>query len=81
MRFADAYKAIDLDAITLLVGTMIMVASLRLSGFFAIATTWVVEHAKRPMILLCAGTATSGIFSAFLVNDAICIVLAPSFSN
>ena len=29
------------------------------------------------MILLCAVTATSGIFSAFLVNDAICLVLAP----
>jgi len=73
----DAYKAIDLDTITLLVGMMIVVASLRLSGFFAIATTWIVERAKRPMILLCAVTATSGIFSAFLVNDAICLVLAP----
>jgi Na+/H+ antiporter NhaD/arsenite permease-like protein len=72
-----AYKAIDLDTITLLLGMMIVVASLRLSGFFAIATTWVVEHAKSPMILLCAVTATSGIFSAFLVNDAICLVLAP----
>src|SRR5271166_3181427 len=72
-----AYRAIDLDTITLLLGMMIVVASLRLSGFFAIATTWVVERAKRPMILLCAVTATSGIFSAFLVNDAICLVLAP----
>jgi Na+/H+ antiporter NhaD/arsenite permease-like protein len=73
----DAYKAIDLDTITLLLGMMIVVASLRLSGFFAIATTWVMEHAKRPFFLLCAVTATSGIFSAFLVNDAICLVLAP----
>ncbi|HME21439.1 MAG TPA: SLC13 family permease [Acetobacteraceae bacterium] len=73
----DAYKAIDLDTITLLLGMMIVVARLRLSGFFAIATTWVVERAKRPMILLCAVTATSGVFSAFLVNDAICLVLAP----
>jgi Na+/H+ antiporter NhaD/arsenite permease-like protein len=73
----DAYKAIDLDTITLLLGMMIVVASLRLSGFFAIATTWVMEHARNPVILLCAVTATSGIFSAFLVNDAICLVLAP----
>jgi Na+/H+ antiporter NhaD/arsenite permease-like protein len=73
----DAYKAIDLDTITLLLGVMIVVASLRLSGFFAIATTWVAEHAKRPMILLSAVAATSGVFSAFLVNDAICLVLAP----
>ena len=77
LSLEDAYKAIDLDTITLLLGMMIVVANLRLSGFFAIATTWVAEHAKLPMILLCAVTATSGIFSAFLVNDAICLVLAP----
>ncbi len=77
LSLEDAYRAIDLDTITLLLGMMIVVASLRLSGFFALATTWVVEHAKRPMILLCAVAATSGIFSAFLVNDAICLVLAP----
>jgi Na+/H+ antiporter NhaD/arsenite permease-like protein len=34
-------------------------------------------HARRPLILLGAAVATSGIFSAFLVNDAICLVLAP----
>jgi Na+/H+ antiporter NhaD/arsenite permease-like protein len=77
LSLEDAYKAIDLDTITLLLGVMIVVASLRLSGFFAIATTWVAEHAKRPMILLSAVAATSGVFSAFLVNDAICLVLAP----
>ena len=39
----DAYKAVDLDTITLLLGMMIVVASLRLSGFFAIATAWVMD--------------------------------------
>ncbi len=73
----DAYKAIDLDTITLLLGMMIVVASLRLSSFFAIATTFVLDHAKGPIVLLCAVIATSGVFSAFLVNDAICLVLAP----
>jgi len=73
----DAYKAVDLDTITLLLGMMIVVASLRLSGFFAVANGWVKAHARRPLILLAAVVATSGIFSAFLVNDAICLVLAP----
>src|SRR6266446_6761745 len=73
----DAYKAVDLDTITLLLGMMIVVASLRLSGFFAIANAWVIAHARRPLILLGALVATSGVFSAFLVNDAICLVLAP----
>src|SRR5271169_5472778 len=73
----DAYRAIDLDTITLLLGMMIVVANLRLSGFFAVATAWIREHARRPLILLGAIVAISGVFSAFLVNDAICLVLAP----
>src|ERR1022692_2162355 len=48
----DAYKAVDLDTITLLLGIMIVVASLRLSGFFAVVTAWVMERAKAPLILL-----------------------------
>ena len=31
----------------------------------------------RPIVLLRAVTVVSGLFSAFLVNDAICLVLAP----
>jgi Na+/H+ antiporter NhaD/arsenite permease-like protein len=77
LSIEDAYKAVDLDTITLLLGMMIVVASLRLSGFFAVATAWVRAHARRPLILLGAIVATSGVFSAFLVNDAICLVLAP----
>ncbi len=73
----DAYKAVDLDTITLLLGMMIVVASLRLSGFFAVANAWVIAHARQPLILLAAIVAISGFFSAFLVNDAICLVLAP----
>ena len=73
----EAYKAIDLDTITLLLGMMIIVASLRLSGFFAVATVWVMDRAKGPLVLLVAVVATSGLFSAFLVNDAICLVLTP----
>ena len=73
----DAYKAVDLDTLTLLLGMMIIVASLRLSGFFALAAVWVMERARGPLILLVAVVATSGIFSAFLVNDAICLVLTP----
>lgn len=73
----DAYKAVDLDTLTLLLGIMIVVANLRLSGFFAIATAWVMRRAHQPLVLLAAVTVVSGVFSAFLVNDAICLVLSP----
>src|ERR1022692_1863969 len=52
LTLEDAYKAVDLDTITLLLGMMIVVASLRLSGFFAVVTAWVMERAKAPLILL-----------------------------
>ena len=55
----DAYKAVDLDTITLLLGMMIVVASLRLSGFFAVANAWVMAHARRPLILLLARSSRS----------------------
>jgi Na+/H+ antiporter NhaD/arsenite permease-like protein len=77
LSLGEAYAALDFDTITLLLGMMIVVASLRLSGFFAVATAWVTERARRPLYLLCAIVAISGVFSAFLVNDAICLVLAP----
>ncbi|WP_211442938.1 anion transporter [Collimonas humicola] len=73
----DAYKAVDLDTITLLLGMMIIVTSLRLSGFFAIVNGWGRRHARRPLILLGVIVAISGVFSSFLVNDAICLVLTP----
>jgi Na+/H+ antiporter NhaD/arsenite permease-like protein len=77
MPLEDAYKAIDIDTITLLLGMMIVVANLRLSGFFALATAWVAQRARRPLLLLGALIGVSGLASAFLVTDAICLVLAP----
>ena len=77
MSLADAYHAIDFDTITLLLGMMILVANLRLSGFFALVTAFAARRAHGPLLLLIVVVAIAGMFSAFLVNDAICLVLAP----
>jgi Na+/H+ antiporter NhaD/arsenite permease-like protein len=73
----EAYKTIDLNTLTLLLGMMIVVAHLRLSGFLSLATAFLTRRAHRPMMLLAAITAIAGVLSAFLVNDAICLVLTP----
>ncbi|HSZ90648.1 MAG TPA: anion transporter [Acetobacteraceae bacterium] len=73
----EAYQAVDLQTITLLLGMMIVVANLRISGFFALVNAWVARRVHRPLLLLAAIVAVSGVFSAFLVNDAICLVMAP----
>lgn len=73
----EAYGAVDLDTITLLLGMMIVVANLRLSGFFRLTSDFVVARARHPLLLLAAIVMVSGAFSAFLVNDTICLVMAP----
>jgi Na+/H+ antiporter NhaD/arsenite permease-like protein len=73
----EAPKAIDFDTIILLLGVMIVVANLRLSGFFRFVTGWVVARARYPIVLLTSIVLVSGILSAFLVNDTVCLVLTP----
>ncbi len=73
----QAFKAVDLNIIALLLGMMAIVAHLRLSGFFRLASAVVVTRAGSPLMLLCWIVAITGFFSAFLVNDAVCLVMAP----
>jgi Na+/H+ antiporter NhaD/arsenite permease-like protein len=74
---AEAYRAVDFDTITLLLGMMIVVANLRVSGFFRVVTDWIATHVRHPLALLAAVVAASGALSAFLVNDTICLVMTP----
>jgi Na+/H+ antiporter NhaD/arsenite permease-like protein len=73
----QAYAAIDVNTITLLLGMMIIVANLRLSGLFRLIDGWAIARARRPIVLLAAIVAVAGVFSAFFVNDAICLVMTP----
>ena len=73
----EAYRAIQLDTIVLLFGMMIVVANLRLSGFFGLVSEWTVEHAHHPITLLAAISVASAALSAFFVNDTVCLVMAP----
>lgn len=73
----QAYGAIDFNTIALLLGMMIVVANLRLSGFFLLVNNWGVTRARRPFVLLGAIVLVAGSLSAFLVNDTICLVMTP----
>jgi Na+/H+ antiporter NhaD/arsenite permease-like protein len=73
----EAYASIDYNTIILLFGMMIVVANLRLSGFFAAVSEWAVQNAHHPLTLLAAIILVSGFFSAFFVNDTMCLVLTP----
>jgi len=56
----QAYRAIDFGTITLLLGMMIVVANLRLSGFFQLVSNWVVMRARHPLVLLIAIVLIAG---------------------
>jgi Na+/H+ antiporter NhaD/arsenite permease-like protein len=77
LSFDEAWRAVDIETITLLLGMMIVVANLRLSGFFRLVNVYVAQRAGHPAILLGAIILVAGIFSAFLVNDTICLVMTP----
>ena len=77
LSLEEAYRAIDLNTITLLLGMMLVVADLRLAGVFHRVSAWAAARARRPIVLLAAISLVSGIFSAFLVNDTVCLVLTP----
>jgi Na+/H+ antiporter NhaD/arsenite permease-like protein len=77
LTMTEAYGAIDFDTIVLLLGMMIVIANLKLSGFFALVSAFVARHARHPLTLLAAIVLVAGFFSAFLVNDTICLMLTP----
>ncbi len=73
----EALKSIDLGALALLFGMMAIVAELELAGFFRAASLFAVRRAHSQWALLAAVVAVTGLFSAFLVNDAVCLVMGP----
>ena len=77
LSLEEAFRAIDFDTIALLLGMMIVVAHLKVSGAFRALGALAIEHAHAPFVLLVTVTALAGILSAFLVNDAICLVMTP----
>jgi Na+/H+ antiporter NhaD/arsenite permease-like protein len=77
LTLEEAVAAVDYSTLVLLFGMMIVVANLRLSGFFRLVSAWVVRHAHRPPTLLASIVAVSGVLSAFFVNDTICLAMTP----
>ena len=72
-----AYRAINYDTLVLLLGMMLISAYLYLAHFFEWAAGLVLKFSRTPERLLLYVTLTSGILSALLVNDTICLMLTP----
>jgi len=80
VRPADALRLIDFPTIVLLFSMMMIVGSLHLAGFFEWTTEAVLKHLS-PHAFLPAVIFTTGMLSAFLVNDIVCLVMVPFVLN
>ena len=72
----EALHFISFSTIVLLFAMMLIVGNLHLVGFFEWSVEFVLRRLK-PAHLLPAVVFASGVFSAFFVNDIVCLVMVP----
>jgi Na+/H+ antiporter NhaD/arsenite permease-like protein len=72
----EALASIDFATMVLLFSMMLIVGNLRIAGFFDWVTEGIIAR-LHPNHLLPTVVFTSGLFSAFLVNDVVCLVMTP----
>lgn len=77
LSFDEAIAAIDFHTITLLLGMMIIIASLQSDGLFYFLTKKSLSIIKNQRLLLIYVVWITGIASAFLVNDAVVLMFTP----
>jgi Na+/H+ antiporter NhaD/arsenite permease-like protein len=77
LTLREAAQAIGYETILLLFGMMIVVAFLRLAGFFERLARAALSRLRGPRILLAVTVGLSGVLSAFLVNDVVCLAMVP----
>jgi Na+/H+ antiporter NhaD/arsenite permease-like protein len=73
----EAFRMVDMGTLVLLFGMMVVVAHLKLAGFFRWAGAAVARSARTPRQLLAGLVGVSGLLSALFVNDTVCLALTP----
>jgi len=73
----QAFAAIDMHTLLLLLGMMIITVYLRTAGFFELMADTMLSFSKTPLQLLILVALSSGLLSALFVNDTICLLYTP----
>ena len=73
----EAVAAVDFQTLAVLFGMMVVVAHLRIAGFFGWLGERVLRLGRGPGQALAIVTALSGVLSALFVNDTACLLLTP----
>lgn len=77
----EAWRAIDVPTIGLLLGLMVVSAQFRLGGFYSLFTRRLSELDGSPGVLLALVIGAAAILSALLCNDIICLAMAPVLAD
>ena len=73
----SAWNAVDVPTISLLFGLMVVSAQLRLSGFYAGIGRRLAAMRVSPRALLAILIGVTGLLSAVLANDIVCLAVTP----
>jgi Na+/H+ antiporter NhaD/arsenite permease-like protein/uncharacterized membrane protein (UPF0127 family) len=73
----QAFAAVDMHTLLLLLGMMIITVYLRAAGFFELMADKILSLSRTPLQLLIFVTVSSGLLSALFVNDTICLLYTP----
>ncbi|MCC7406833.1 MAG: hypothetical protein IT442_02100 [Phycisphaeraceae bacterium] len=73
----EAWLAVDVPSIALLLGMMIVSAQLRMGGFYTAVSRRIAGAEVSPNALLGLVVAASGGLSAVLANDIVCLAMTP----
>jgi Na+/H+ antiporter NhaD/arsenite permease-like protein len=72
-----AWSSVDVATLALLFGLMVVSAQLRLGGFYSFVTRWLARLRVGPRLLLAWLILVSGLLSALLANDIVCLAMSP----
>jgi len=73
----QAFSAVDLHTLLLLLGMMIVTVYLRAAGFFELMADKILSRSRTPVQLLIFISLSAGVLSALFVNDTICLLYTP----
>jgi len=77
LSFEEASLAVDHRTIVILFSLMVVVANLKLAGFFELLGDVVARNVKNQHQMLAATIAVSGVTSAVAINDIVCLLFTP----
>lgn len=77
VRPQEAWDSVDVSTMALLLGLMVVSAQFRLGGFYTAVTRKLADANVSPSVLLALLVLVSGVLSAVLANDIVCLAMAP----